>query len=102
MTSADRTAPAVEPNSSTIVLTMTAIPETIMRPQSIRNAEGGMSKQEQHIVERLARETESSEQEARRAFESERERLARNARVQTYVTVIAARHARDTLRRKSG
>jgi hypothetical protein len=73
-----------------------------MRPSSRPDDHGGMPGHERHIVERLAKETDTPEQEARHTYERERDRLDKNARVKTYVSVIAARHARDTLRRKHG
>lgn len=58
------------------------------------------SQQEKHIIQRLARETGAPEQEARRTYEDERERLERGAKVKTYVPVIAARRARAALSHK--
>ena len=65
---------------------------------NLRQDAGSASRQEHHLVERLAKETGTPEHEARSTYE--REQVDRDARVKTFVSVIAARHARDTLRRK--
>jgi hypothetical protein len=52
---------------------------------------------EDALVHRLAKETNTSEQDARRAYEHERDQLAPSARVKTYLPILAARHARDRL-----
>lgn len=70
-----------------------------MRPESARH-EAAMSRHEEHIVQRLAKETDRPEHEARATYVDERDRLARSARVKNYVSIIAARHARDALKRK--
>lgn len=83
---------------------MPLLPEDTMGHDLSRVREPGRNpKQEQHIVERLAQETETPEPVARRTYEDERERLERDARVKAFVSIIAARHAKDTLRsRKQG
>ena len=52
---------------------------------------------EDALVHRLAQETNTSEQDARRAYEHERNQLEPSARVKTYLPILAARHARDRL-----
>lgn len=80
---------------------MTAILEDTMRQESPRQVDShGMSRQEEHLVRRLAKETDTPEHEALRTYKHERERLAYGAKVKTYVSIIAARHAREALKRK--
>jgi len=52
---------------------------------------------EDSLVLRLAKETNTSEHDARRAYEHERSQLEPGARVKTYLPILAARHARDRL-----
>ena len=56
--------------------------------------------QQEHLISRLAREEQIPEPEARLAYQRELERLGRDARVRTYLPVLAARHAREALRRR--
>ena len=58
--------------------------------------------QQDHLVRRLAREEHIPEHEARCAYQRELDRLGRDARVRTYLPVLAARHAREALRRQHG
>ena len=50
-----------------------------------------------YVVRRLAQETNSSEEEASRAYESQLETLSRNERVTTFVTALARRRALEIL-----
>jgi len=52
---------------------------------------------EDSLVLRLAKETNTSEHDARRAYEHERKQLEPGARVKAYLPILAARHARDRL-----
>ena len=79
---------------------MTLLLEDKMEQHSTRH-EPGMSRHEEHIVRRLANETDCPEHEARATYVDERDRLARGARVKNYVSIIAARHARERLKHKS-
>jgi hypothetical protein len=51
-----------------------------------------------YVVRRLAQETNASEEEARRAYESQLETLARGARITTFVSALARRRALEILR----
>ena len=51
-----------------------------------------------YVVRRLAQETNTSEDEARRAYETQLETLARDARVTTFVTALARRRALEILK----
>lgn len=52
-----------------------------------------------YVVRRLAQETNTSEEEARRAFEDQLEALTSEARVTTFLTALARRRALEILKR---
>ena len=52
-----------------------------------------------YVVRRLAQETNTSEEEARRAFEDQLEALTSESRVTTFLTALARRRALEILRR---
>jgi hypothetical protein len=52
-----------------------------------------------YVVRRLAQETNTSEEEARRAFEDQLEALTGEARVTTFLTALARRRALEVLKR---
>lgn len=56
--------------------------------------------QQEHLIARLAREEHIPEPEARLAYQRELERLGRDARIPTYLPLLAARHAREAVRRR--
>jgi hypothetical protein len=52
-----------------------------------------------YVVRRLAEETHTSEDEARRAFEDQLEALTSEARVTVFLTALARRRALEILKR---
>jgi hypothetical protein len=62
----------------------------------LRNTAGDPAKQ-QHLIEALARENDSSIDHVRELYEMEHARLASDARVKTYVSVIATRLVKKAL-----
>lgn len=65
----------------------------------LRNSAGDPARDEQ-VIESLARESETSVEHVRELFEAERKRLSTDARVKTYVSVIATRLVKNTLSAK--
>jgi hypothetical protein len=62
----------------------------------LRNSAGDPAKQQQ-TIEALARESETSVEHVRELYEIEHARLVSQARVKTFVSVIATRLVRNTL-----
>lgn len=62
----------------------------------LRNTAGDPAKQQQ-AIEALARESETSIEHVRELYEFEHARLNSQARVKTFVSVIATRLVRNTL-----
>ena len=62
----------------------------------LRNTAGDPAKQQQ-AIEALAKESETSVEHVRELYELEHARLVSQARVQTFVSVIATRLVRNTL-----
>jgi hypothetical protein len=62
----------------------------------LRNSAGDPAKQQQ-AIEALAKESETSVEHVRELYELEHARLASQARVKTFVSVIATRLVRNTL-----
>lgn len=61
---------------------------------------GADAARQQVIVGKLARDTGTTFEQARRAYEQELRNLAREARIGYYLPVLAARSAREHLARK--
>lgn len=62
----------------------------------LRNSAGDPAKQQQ-AIEALAKESETSVEHVRELYEIEHARLVSQARVKTFVSVIATRLVRNTL-----
>jgi hypothetical protein len=62
----------------------------------LRNTAGDPAKQQQ-AIEALAKESETSVEHVRELYEIEHARLVSQARVKTFVSVIATRLVRNTL-----
>jgi hypothetical protein len=62
----------------------------------LRNSAGDPAKQQQ-AIEALAKESETSVEHVRELYEMEHARLVSQARVKTFVSVIATRLVRNTL-----
>jgi hypothetical protein len=62
----------------------------------LRNSAGDPAKQQQ-AIEALAKESEASVEHVRELYEIEHARLVSQARVKTFVSVIATRLVRNTL-----
>ena len=62
----------------------------------LRNTAGDPAKQQQ-AIEALAKESETSVEHVRELYEMEHARLVSQARVKTFVSVIATRLVRNTL-----
>jgi len=66
----------------------------------LRNSAGNPARHQQ-VIEALARENSASVDHVRELFESEHARLESQARVKTFVAVIATRLVRRVLRREA-
>ncbi len=66
----------------------------------LRNNAGDPARNQQ-VIEALAKENQASVDHVRELFESEHRRLEAQARVKTFVSVIATRLVRRVLRREA-